>query len=143
MRVMVMIESTPQAEEQEPPGTEVLEAMSAYNDRLIKAGVMLDGQGLKPTSTGARVIFDRGTTSVVDGPFTESKEVIAGYWIWQVGSMDEAIEWAKQCPANAADEAQLELRPIFEEEDFGESLTPELKEKQRAMAAEIDARSSN
>lgn len=107
----------------------------------MNAGIMLDGQGLKPTSAGARVVFEGGTTSVVDGPFTESKEIIAGYWIWEVRSLEEAIEWVKKCPPadppGTGMRQLIEVRPIFESEDFGDEFTPELREKEEALAARI------
>jgi hypothetical protein len=103
------------------------------------AGIMLDGQGLKPTSAGARLVFEGGTTSVVDGPFTESKEIIAGFWLWEVSSLEEAVEWAKKCPVDPDSGLRqvLELRPIFEAEDFGDEFTPELREKEAALAERI------
>lgn len=114
--------------------------MGAYNEQLVEAGIMLDGQGLRPTSDGARVVFEGGATSVVDGPFTESKELVAGYWIWQVSSLEEAVEWVKKCPADPDGLRQvLEIRPIFEMEDFGEEYTPELRERDERLAAQIKA----
>ncbi|GAA4425175.1 YciI family protein [Georgenia halophila] len=140
MRVMVMIEGAGADEDKITPTTEMFEQMNAYNEELVKAGVMVGGDGLRPSSNGARVVFDAGETSVVDGPFTESKEVIAGYWLWQVKSLEEAVEWAKRCPSDAQYGRQvLEIRPLFEEEDFGDALTPELKEKERALADQIEA----
>ncbi|GIH29687.1 dehydrogenase [Acrocarpospora phusangensis] len=120
MRVIVMIKVAGADEARITPTPEMMATMEEYNQRLIKAGIMLDGGGLKPSSEGAKVIFEGGTTSVVDGPFTESKEIIAGYWIWQVSSLEEAVEWARQCPANPDGTLRevLEVRPYFEEEDF-------------------------
>ncbi|MGH8950162.1 MAG: YciI family protein [Acidimicrobiia bacterium] len=145
MRVMVMIEGSGADEDKIAPTQEMLEAMGAYNEELVKAGIMLDGQGLKPTSEGARVVFEGGSTSVVDGPFTESKEIIAGYWIWQVDSMEEALEWAKRCPTDPqyGGRQVLEIRPIFEMEDFGEEYTPELQEQDARLAEEIRAQHPN
>ncbi|AII06848.1 hypothetical protein C8E05_3676 [Rhodococcus wratislaviensis] len=139
MRVMVMIEGAGADEDKIAPTEEMLAAMGAYNEELVNAGIMLDGQGLKPTSAGARVVFEGGTTSVVDGPFTESKEIIAGYWIWEVRSLEEAIEWVKKCPADSGTGLRqlIEVRPIFESEDFGDEFTPELREKEEALAARI------
>ncbi|TRW44557.1 YciI family protein [Georgenia yuyongxinii] len=140
MRVMVMIQGTGADESKIGPTEEMLAAMGAYNEQLVKAGIMLDGQGLRPTSDGARVVFEGGTTSVVDGPFTEAKELIAGYWIWQVRSLEEAVEWARRCPADPGGLRQvLEIRPIFEMEDFGEEYTPELRARDERLAAEIKA----
>lgn len=139
MRVMVMIEGAGADEDRIVPTEEMLAAMGAYNEELVNAGIMLDGQGLKPTSAGARVVFEGGTTSVVDGPFAESKEIIAGYWIWEVRSLEEAIEWVKKCPADPGTGMRqlIEVRPIFESEDFGDEFTPELREKEEALAARI------
>jgi len=120
---------------------QMLATMGAYNEKLVKAGIMLDGAGLRPTSTGAQVLFEGGTTSVVDGPFTEAKEIIGGYWIWQVNSMEEAVEWARQCPADPNGSWQaLEIRPYAEDEDFGEAYTPELREQEARLAEELRAR---
>lgn len=140
MRVMVSIQGAGEDENKIAPTTEMFAAMGAYNEELVKAGIMLDGQGLKPTSEGVRIVFDGGKTSVVDGPFTESKEIIAGYWIWQVSSLEEAVEWAKRCPTDPGGMRQvLEIRPIFESEDFGDEYTPELKEKDERLAEQIKA----
>ena len=144
MRVIVMIKGTGADESKIAPTEEMLAAMGAYNEELVKAGIMLDGQGLKPSSDGAQVVFEGGTTSVVDGPFTESKEIVAGYWVWQVSSLEEALEWAKRCPSDPASglRAVLEIRPIFEAEDFGPEYTPELRERDARLAAELQARQS-
>jgi len=121
---------------------EIAEAMTAYNERLAKAGVLLDGAGLKPSADGAKVILEGGTTSVVDGPFTEAKEIIGGYWIWQVGSLEEAVEWAKECPTDAGlgPRQILEIRPYAEVEDFGEAYTPEIQQREERIVAEVKAR---
>jgi hypothetical protein len=141
MKVMVMVKGTPADEATAVPTTEMFEAMAAYNERLVKAGIMLDGAGLKPSSTGAKVVFEGGTTSVVDGPFTEAKEIIGGYWIWQVNSLEEAVEWARQCPTDPEGRyGELEIRPYGEEDDFGDAMTPELREKEAQLAAELRAR---
>ena len=123
------------------PSTELLTAMGQYNEELVKAGVMLAGDGLHPSSKGARVKFSGAERTVVDGPFAETKELVAGYWIWQVKSMDEAIEWAKRCPSDPSGvESVLELRPLFEIEDFSEELTPELREQDARLRAETESR---
>ncbi|GII56292.1 dehydrogenase [Planotetraspora thailandica] len=120
MKVMVAIKVDGADEDKIAPTPEMMAAMGAYNEKLVKAGILLDGGGLKPSSAGAQVVFEGGTTSVVDGPFTESKEIIAGYWVWQVSSLEEAVEWARQCPSDPAGGRQevLEVRPYYEEEDF-------------------------
>ena len=140
MKVMVMVKGTP-ADESAAPSTEMFEAMGAYNERLVKAGIMLDGAGLKPSARGAQIVFEGGKTSVVDGPFTEAKEIIGGYWIWQVNSLEEAVEWARQCPQDPGGRRMtLELRPYGEEEDYGDALTPELRAKEAELAEELRAR---
>ncbi len=140
MRVMVMIKGTGADEDKIASTEEMFAAMGAYNEELVKAGIMLDGDGLRPSSDGAQVVFEGGTTSVVDGPFTEAKEIIAGYWVWQVRSLEEALEWAKRCPADPGGMRQvLEVRPFFEAEDFGAEFTPELREKEEQLAAQLKA----
>ncbi len=139
MKVMVMVKGTP-ADENVTPTTEMFEAMGAYNERLVKAGIMLDGAGLRPSSKGAQLIFEGGTTSVVDGPFTEAKEIIGGYWVWQVNSLEEAVEWARQFPQDPEGRRTiLEIRPYGEEEDYGDALTPELREKEAQLAEQLRA----
>ena len=139
MKVMVMVKGSP-ADEAAEATTEMFEAMAAYNERLVKAGIMLDGAGLTRSAKGAQLVFGGGTTSVVDGPFTEAKEIIGGYWIWQVNSFEEAVEWAKQCPIDPSGHyAVLELRPYAEPEDYGDALTPELRERESEMADQIRA----
>jgi len=120
------------------PTEQLLAEMGKYNEELVKAGIMLDGQGLHPSSKGARIKFSGPKRTVVDGPFTETKELIAGYWIWQVRSMDEAIEWAKRCPNPTGAESVLEIRPIFEAEDFGAEFTPELREQEARIRSEME-----
>jgi hypothetical protein len=151
MKVMVMIKGRGADEAtvmdpaaQDPAAMQaMLTAMTEYNERLVRAGIMLDGAGLKPTSAGAKVVFEGGTTSVVDGPFTEAKEIIAGYWIWQVASLEEAVEWARQCPVNADGVWQaLEIRAYAGEEDFGEAYTPEIREREAAMTEQLQAKQS-
>jgi hypothetical protein len=127
MRVMVMIKASKDSEAGVMPGTELLEAMGRYNEELVKAGVLLAGEGLTPSSKGARMRFSGTSRSVIDGPFAETKELIAGFWLWQVHSMDEAIEWLRRCPNPHAEDCEVEIRPVFAAEDFGEAFTPELR----------------
>lgn len=126
MRFMVLVPGSPESEAGEMPSTEILAEMTKYNEELVKAGVMLAGEGLRPTSKGAKVRFDGNERTVIDGPFTEAKEIVAGYWIWECSSREEAIEWLKRAPFGGG--VEIELRPIYEAEDFGEELTPELRE---------------
>jgi hypothetical protein len=137
MRVMVMVKATKESEAGEMPSQELLTEMGKFNEELVKAGVMLAGEGLHPSSKGARVQFSGDKRTVVDGPFAETKELVAGYWLWQVRSMDEAIEWAKRCPNPMTEGGELELRPVFEADDFGEELTPELREQEERLRAQI------
>ena len=139
MRVMVIVKATKDSEAGVLPNQELLAAMGKYNEELVKAGVMLAGEGLHPTSKGARIKFSGTKRTVVDGPFTESKELIAGFWLWQVRSMAEAIEWAKRCPNPTGEESELEIRPVFEAEDFGAEFTPELREQERRLGEQIAA----
>ncbi len=138
MRFMVLVPASPESEAGEMPSTELLEEMTRYNEELVKAGVMLAGDGLQPSSKGARVRFEGSERTVIDGPFTEAKELIAGYWIWQCASRDEAIEWLKRAPFGGGTE--IELRQIFETEDFGDELTPELREAEERMRAQTGQR---
>lgn len=141
MRVMVMIKATKSSEAGVMPSEELLTAMGKFNEELVQAGVMLGGDGLHPSSKGKRVRFSGGKRSVLDGPFAETKELVAGFWIWQVKSMDEALEWSRRCPAPMPDEeSEIEIRPIFEAEDFGAELTPEMRAKEEALRAEIERR---
>jgi len=135
MRFMVLVPGDKNSEAGVMPDQKLLEDMTAYNEQLVKAGVMLAGEGLHPTSKGARVRFDGKARTVIDGPFTESKELVAGFWIWQVKSKEEAIEWLKRAPFGGG--VQIELRQIFEAEDFGEVLTPELRAKEEALRAQV------
>lgn len=135
MRVMVIVKATDESEAGVMPSTELLTAMGRYNEELVKAGVMLAGEGLHPSSRGARVVFEGDERSVIDGPFAETKELIAGFWLWQVKSMEEAIEWLKRCPMR---EGHVELRPVFEADDFGEAATPELREREQRLRAEVE-----
>lgn len=136
MRVMVFVKANNETEAGVMPTTEELAEMGVYNEALVKAGVMLAGEGLHPSSKGVRIYFDGKQRNVVDGPFTEAKEMIAGFWIWQVKSMEEAVEWAKRSPFQ---EGQLELRPVFEADDFGDELTPELREQEARLRAQSEA----
>ena len=140
MRVMVMVKATEQSEAGHMPSTELLEAMGRYNEELVKAGVMLAGEGLHPTARGARVRFDGASRTVVDGPFAETKELVAGFWLWQVRSMDEAIEWVRRCPNPHEGHCEIEIRPVFEAEDFGEAFTPELREQEQRLRDATKAR---
>ncbi len=137
MRVIVLVKASPESEAGAAPLTELLEAMGKYNEELVKAGVMLAGEGLHPSSKGKRVRFSGDKRTVIDGPFAETKELIAGFWLWQVKSMDEAIEWAKRCPNPTGEGAEIEIRPVFEAEDFGPEFTPELREQEERLRAQI------
>jgi hypothetical protein len=151
MRVMVLIKATKNSEAgilpgdpRAPAGYEKLfEEMGQFNEELVKAGVMLAGDGLKPSSKGKRVRFSRGKRTVVDGPFTESKELIAGYWIWQVKSMEEAVEWVRRCPdPMPGEDSEIEIRPLYEAEDFGQAFTPELQAQEERLRAGIEQHKS-
>ena len=132
MRFMVLVPGDSESERGEMPSTDLLEQMTKYNEELVKAGVMLAGDGLTPTSQGARIRFEGGERTVIDGPFTESKEIVAGYWVWECSSREEAIEWLKRAPFDGGTE--IELRPIFELDDFGDVMTPELREANERLA---------
>jgi hypothetical protein len=136
VRVMVLIKATEQSEAGEMPSQELLEQMTAYNEELVKAGVMLAGDGLHPSSKGARVTFWGSDRKVIDGPFAETKELLAGYWLWQVKSLDEAIEWVKRIPNPDNEHSVVEIRPVFEADDF--DLTPELREKNEQLRAQTE-----
>jgi hypothetical protein len=136
MRVMVLIKANADTEAGVMPTEQELTAMSNYNEQLAKAGVMLGGEGLHPSSKGARVKFSGDRRTVVDGPFTEAKELVAGFWLWQVRSMDEAIEWVKRCPNPTGVESEIEIRQVFDSVDFGEAMTPALKEQEERIRAE-------
>jgi hypothetical protein len=135
---MVLIKATDRSEAGETPGQELLEQMMAYNEELVKAGVMLAGEGLHPSSEGVRVAFSGSERKVIDGPFAETKELLAGYWLWQVKSLEEAIEWVKRIPNPEDEYAEVEIRPVFEPDDFGDELTPELREKERELRAQTE-----
>jgi hypothetical protein len=134
MRVMVIVKASKDTEAGIMPSEQMLSEMTSYNEQLVKAGIMLAGDGLKPSSAGARVQFSGKKRAVVDGPFAETKELIAGFWIWQVKSMEEALEWAKRCPNPTGEDSVLELRPFFEATDFGDEFTPELRAKEEQLA---------
>jgi hypothetical protein len=138
MKVMVIVKATQDSEAGILPSEQLLTEMGKYNEELVKAGIMLAGEGLKPSSEGARVRFSGKDRTVIDGPFAETKELIAGYWLWQVKSLDEAIEWVQRCPNPMPGTSDIEIRPVFEAEDFGEAFTPELREKEEALRAHIE-----
>ena len=140
MRVMVLVPGDENTEKGEMPSEKELAEMGKFNEELVKAGVMLAGEGLHPTSKAARVRFDGDKRTVIDGPFTESKELIAGYWLWQVRDMDEAIEWIKRAPFDGGTE--IEIRPVFEMEDFGDAMTPELREQEERLRAQTEGEQS-
>ena len=138
MQVMVMVKATASSERGELPSTQLIADMFEFNEQLVKAGIMQAGAGLQPSSQGCRVQFSGSDRTVVDGPFTETKELVAGYWLWQVESMEQAIEWVKKCPNPMPEDSEIEIRPLFEAEDFGENMTPELKERDERLRAEVD-----
>ena len=138
MRVMVIVKASAESEAGQMPSKEILAAMGNFNEQLVKAGVMLAGEGLHPSSKGARVRFSGQKRDVIDGPFAETKELIAGFWLWQVKSLEEAVEWIKRAPFDGG--AELELRPVFEAEDFGAEFTPELREQEERQRAEMERR---
>ncbi|MBK8539358.1 MAG: YciI family protein [Ardenticatenia bacterium] len=139
MRVMVMVKATADSEAGIMPGEQLLTEMGAFNEELVKAGVILAGDGLHPSAKGARVRFSGASRTVIDGPFAETKELVAGYWLWQVRSMDEAIEWVKRCPNPMLTDSEIEIRPVFEAEDFGAEFTPELREQEDRLRALMQA----
>jgi hypothetical protein len=138
MKVMVIVKADAESEAGVMPSQQLLEQMGRYNEELVNAGIMLAGEGLHPTSRGARVRFDGRQRTVIDGPFAETKELIAGFWLWQVRSLDEAVEWLKRAPFDGG--AEIEIRPIFEMEDFGDALTPELREQEERLRQQTEAR---
>jgi len=139
MRVMVIVKATKNSEAGVMPGEQLMTEMGKYNEELMKAGVLLAGDGLHPSNKGKRIRFADGKKSVIDGPFAETKELIAGYWLWQVKSMDEAVEWARRCPAPMpGEESELEIRPVFEADDFGAEFTPELRAQEDKLRAELE-----
>lgn len=138
MKVMVIVKADAESEAGVMPSQQLLEEMGRYNEELVNAGIMLAGEGLHPTSRGARVRFDGRQRTVIDGPFTESKELICGFWLWQVRSLDEAIEWLKRAPFDGG--AEIEIRPIFEMEDFGDAMTPALREQEDRLRQQTEQR---
>ena len=141
MRFMIMVKADKNTEAGVMPSEKLLAEMGKFNEELVKAGVMLAGEGLHPSSKGARVQFSGDKRTVTDGPFTETKERVAGYWLWQVRSMDEAIEWAKRCPNPTGEESVLEIRPVFELDDFGDNVTPEVREREERLRSQLEERS--
>jgi hypothetical protein len=135
---MVMVKATADSEAGTMPSEELLTAMGAFNEELVKAGVMLAGEGLHPSAKGKRVRFSGRQRTVIDGPFAETKELVAGFWLWQVKSMEEAIEWVRRCPNPMPTESEIEIRPVFEAEDFGAELTPELRAQEDRLRAQAD-----
>jgi hypothetical protein len=140
MRFMIIVKATKNSEAGVFPSTELLTEMGKFNEELLKAGVMLTGEGLHPTSKGARVRFSGSERTVIDGPFRETDDLIAGFWLWQVKSKQEAIEWVKRCPNPHTEECEIEIRQIFEPEDFGAALTPELREQEQRRRAQTSAK---
>src|SRR5262245_505286 len=140
MRFMVMVKANSDTEAAVPPSEEMLSEMLTFNEELVKAGVMLAGEGLAPSSKGAKVKFSGSKRTVIDGPFAEAKELIAGFWIWEVGSREEAIEWAKRIPNPTGEESEVEIRQVFENDDFGDSMTPELRAKEERLRAQTSKR---
>jgi len=139
MRFMVIVKATKSSEAGEMPDEKMFAEMGAYNEQLVKAGIMKAGEGLHPSSKGVRVEFDGKNRRVIDGPFAETKELIAGYWIWECASLQEAIEWVKKCPNPMPEKSEIEVRQIYTCEDFGDALTPELREKEERLREEIAA----
>jgi hypothetical protein len=143
MRVMVIIKANNDSENGAVPSQQLLTAMGKYNEELVKAGIMLDGEGLQPSKFGKRIEFDGDKTKVVDGPFAHTKELVAGFWMWQVKSMEEAVAWARRIPNPDGVHGQVELRPVFESEDFGENLTPELRAQEERLRSELEKKRSS
>ena len=137
MRVVVLVKATKDSEAGVMPSTELIEAMSQYNAELVKADVMLSGEGLHPTSNGKRVVFDGESREVIDGPFGVTNELVAGFWMWEVKDMDEAVEWVKKCPNPMLSRSEIEIRRVFEYQDFGDAVTPEQVEREEQLREEI------
>ena len=137
MRVMVLVKATKDSETGTMPTTEMLAAMGKFNEDLVNAGIMLAGEGLKPSSLGKRVAFNGASRAVIDGPFAETKELVAGFWLWQVKDMAEAVEWVKRCPNPMPGPSEIEIRPVFEAADFGEELTPELADQEERLRDKV------
>jgi len=142
MRVMVMVKATPESEAGVMPSEQLLADMGRYNEELVKAGIMLAGEGLHPSARGKRVRFSGSKRTVVDGPFAETKELVAGYWMWQVRSIEEAVEWVRRCPNPMLSDSDIEIRPVFEAADFGEAFTPELQQQEERLRAQLTDRKS-
>jgi hypothetical protein len=140
MRFMIIVKATKDSEAGVMPSEQLLAEMGKFNEELVKAGVMLAGEGLHPSSKGARVRFSGRERTVIDGPFAETKELIAGFWLWQVQSLQEAIDWVKRCPNPGGEESEIEIRQVFEAEDFGPALTPELRAQEERLRAQLDAK---
>lgn len=140
MRVMVIVKASKESESGAAPDEKILTEMGAFNEQLVKAGIMLSGEGLQSSAKGKRVRFSGSKRTVVDGPFPETKELIAGFWLWQVKSMEEALEWVKRCPNPHPSDSEIEIRQVFETEDFGEALTPELREQEERLRAQLASR---
>jgi hypothetical protein len=140
MKFMILVKATKDSEAGKLPSQELLAAMGKFNEELVKAGVMLAGEGLQPSSKGARVKFSGAKRMVTDGPFTETKELVAGFWIWEVASLQEAIDWVKRCPNPHEGESEIEIRQVFSAEDFGEAFTPELREREENLRAQLQKR---
>lgn len=140
MKVMVIVKAAPSSEAGVMPNEEMLRAMGNYNQQLVDAGIMLAGEGLHPSSRGVRVKFSGSDRTVIDGPFSETKELVAGFWLWQVQSMEEAIEWVKRCPNPMPEDSEIEIRPIFEADDFGEEFTPELRGQEDNLRKQLEER---
>ena len=138
MKVMVIVKATKASEAGEMPSQKLLSDMGKFNEELVKAGIMLAGEGLQPTSKGKRVRFSGKGRTVIDGPFAETKELIAGFWLWKVSSLQEAIDWVKRCPNPHEEECDIEIRPLFEIEDFGAAMTPELREQEERLRAQVE-----
>jgi hypothetical protein len=140
---MVLVKATKSSEEGAPPDEQLLREMMQFNEELVKAGIMLAGEGLQPSSKGVRVKFSGKDRTVTDGPFVETKELVAGYWLWEVKSMEEAVAWVKRCPNPMPEESEIEIRPLYTMEDFGEVATPEIREQEERLRAEIDRQHGN
>lgn len=139
MKVIVLVKASKGSEAGEMPSTELMEAMQSYNEELAAAGILLAGEGLHPSSAGFRIRFSGKERTVIDGPFAETKELVAGYWLWEVSSMEEALEWAKRCPNPMMEDSDIELRRVYGPEDFGEAYTPELAEREEKLRGQVEA----
>jgi len=140
MKVMVIVKASKVSEAGQMPSQQLLSEMGKFNEELVKAGIMLAGEGLHPSSKGARVRFSGKNRAVIDGPFTETKELIAGFWLWKVSSFQEALDWVKRCPNPHEEESEIEIRPLFEIEDFGDAVTPEIRERDARLRAQVAER---